>query len=465
MMTIMVCITYSMFGQNFSEETNTPFVGVNGISAIQLGDVDGDGDLDIIGILGGTTAKLYKNNGAGIYTEETNGFITDTVQYLRFVDIEQDGDVDIFVIRNVSTSGIIWEFDLYENNGQGIFAKHITSGITNAFDNVSAKLQFAFGDVDGDGDMDMTLSGFTNQFSAKIWRYDGNYTFTESFSGILQVVDGKTQFTDIDNDGDQDLLVIGQTVNSAFYHKYFNNGSGSFSLGNVDSVEGSFFGDFDIADVDDDGDLDAVQVGANRSTTVITTHRNNGAGQFSLYFGVPASNYGALSTVKFADFNNDGDVDMIAASRSASPKMNIFLNTGTGNFVPMTGQSFASFNLSVEVQVGDIDNDGDIDIIQSYQTAGIGMYTTKIYKNSLATLSTEEFEAKNIFLYPNPTKNVITIQTPETIKNSIVYNILGEEMFQTNETSIHLSHLSKGLYMIQMEMQDGIIITRKIIKE
>jgi len=84
---IISAINY-VHSQNFSEETNTPFVGVNGISSMQLGDLDGDCDLDLFGISGGTTTKLYKNNGAGIYTEETNGFITDTVEYLRFVDIE-----------------------------------------------------------------------------------------------------------------------------------------------------------------------------------------------------------------------------------------------------------------------------------------------------------------------------------------------------------------------------------------
>jgi hypothetical protein len=167
----LVFTMHSTYSQNFTEETNTPLVRVDGLRSIQLADIDADGDLDLIGISGGTTARLFKNNGIGVYTEELNEFISDPIENLRFVDI------------------------------------------------------------DGDDDMDMMLSGLTTQFSAKIWRYDGNYTFTQSFSGILQVIDGKTEFSDLDNDGDQDLLVIGQTLNGAFYHKYINSGTGTFSLG------------------------------------------------------------------------------------------------------------------------------------------------------------------------------------------------------------------------------------------
>lgn len=462
---LVLCSVTSIYSQNFTEHTNTPFNGANGIRAIQLGDIDNDGDLDLIGISGVTTARLFKNNGVGVYTEELNGFIADPIENLRFVDIEKDGDLDIFVIRNTSTTTINRVYDIYENNGQGVLTKHQTTGITSAFDIVAHRLQFAFGDVDGDDDMDMTLSGLTTQFSAKIWRYDGNYTFTQSFSGILQATDGKTQFADLDNDGDQDLLVIGQGLNGAVYHKYFNDGTGTFSLGNVDSIEGSFFGDFDLGDVDGDGDLDVVQVGSNRSTGVMATHRNNGGGHFSFYFGVPAANYTVFSTVKFADFDNDGDLDIVGACKSATPDMNIFLNSGTGTFSPMTGHSFGQIDFRTEVQVGDIDNDGDIDIIHTYQTTGVGMYVTKIYKNDIATLSTAENAIENVSIYPNPASSTVTIQTNEAIENVIVYNLLGKEILRGKSEIINISSLSQGMYILQIETQNGVIGTKRIIKQ
>jgi hypothetical protein len=462
---LLLCSVTSIYSQNFTEDTNTPFNGANGMRSIQLGDIDNDGDLDLIGISDVTTARLFKNNGVGVYTEELNGFIADPIENLRFVDIEGDGDLDIFVIRNTSTTATNRVYDIYENNGVGVLTKHQTIGITNAFDIVAHRLQFAFGDVDGDNDMDMTLSGLTTQFSAKIWRYDGNYTFTQSFSGILQVSDGKTQFADLDNDGDQDLLVIGQTPNSAFYHKYLNNGTGTFSLGNADSLEGSFFGDFDLGDVDGDGDLDAVQVGSNRSTGVMATHRNNGGGHFSSYFGVPAANYTVFSTVKFADFDNDGDLDIVGACKSASPNMNIFLNSGTGMFSPMSGQPFGAVDFRIEVQVGDIDGDMDIDIVLTYQTTGVGMYVTKIYKNDIATLSTAENTIKNVSIYPNPTSSTVTIKTNEIIENVIVYNLLGKEILRGKMETIDVSSLSQGMYMLQIETQNGVIGTKRIIKQ
>jgi hypothetical protein len=452
----------SIYSQNFTEETNTPFMGVNGLKSIQLGDVDDDGDLDLIGISGGTTARLFKNNGVGTYIEEQNGFINDPVENIRFVDIEGDNDLDVFVIRNISTTGIDRVYDIYENNGVGGFTKHQISGITTNFNNVNSALQFAFGDVDGDNDMDMTISGLTTQFSAKIWRYDGNYTYSQLFSGILQAVDGKTEFADLDNDGDQDLLVIGQNLNGAVYHKYFNSGTGTFTLGNVDSLEGAFFGDFDLGDVDGDGDLDAVQVGSNRSTGVMATHRNNGAGHYSSYFGVPAANYTVFSTVKFADFDNDGDLDIVGACMSATPDMNIFLNSGTGQLSPMNGQPFGTVNFRPEIQVGDID--GDTDIVLTYQISGVNMYTTKIFKNNIATLSIEENVIENIALYPNPTNSILNIKTSLVIKEVSIYSLLGETLFKTKLKTIDVSNLQDGLYILKVETENKLSQAFQFIK-
>lgn len=454
----------SIYSQNFTEETNTPFMGVNGLKSIQLGDVDDDGDLDLIGISGGTTARLFKNNGVGTYIEEQNGFINDPVENIRFVDIEGDNDLDVFVIRNISTTGIDRVYDIYENNGVGGFTKHQISGITTNFNNVNSALQFAFGDVDGDNDMDMTISGLTTQFSAKIWRYDGNYTYSQLFSGILQAVDGKTEFADLDNDGDQDLLVIGQNLNGAVYHKYFNSGTGTFTLGNVDSLEGAFFGDFDLGDVDGDGDLDAVQVGSNRSTGVMATHRNNGAGHYSSYFGVPAANYTVFSTVKFADFDNDGDIDIVGACMSVTPDMNIFLNSGTGQLSPMNGQPFGTVNFRPEIQVGDIDGDTDMDIVLTYQISGVNMYTTKIFKNNIATLSIKENVIENIALYPNPTNSILNIKTSLVIKEVSIYSLLGETLFKTKLKTIDVSNLQDGLYILKVETENKLSQAFQFIK-
>ena len=449
----LVVTVSSAYSQNFTEETNTPFIGVNGLKSIQLGDIDDDGDLDLAGISAGSTARLFKNDGTGTYTEETNGFISDPIENMRFVD------------RNTSTTGIARVYDIYENNGLGVFTKHQISGLTSSFNNVNSALQFAFGDVDGDNDMDMTISGLTTQFSAKIWRYDGNYSFSQLFSGILQVSDGKTEFADLDNDGDQDLLVIGQTPNSAFYHKYFNSGTGTFSLGNVDSLEGSFFGDFDLGDVDGDGDLDAVQVGSNRSTGVMATHRNNGAGHYSSYFGVPAANYTVFSTVKFADFDNDGDLDIVGACMNATPDMNIFLNSGTGAFSPMSGQPFGSINFRPEIQVGDIDGDLDIDIVLTYQISGVNMYTTKIFRNSIPTLSVEEETiTKAIALYPNPTNSILNLETTLSIKSVIIYSTVGSEVFKSKSKTIDVSSLKNGMYLLKVETENNLRETFKFIK-
>jgi hypothetical protein len=93
------------------------------------------------------------------------------------------------------------------------------------------------------------------------------------------------------------------------------------------------------------------------------------------------------------------------------------------------------------------------------------MYTTKIFRNTLATLSTEGNSIESLSIFPNPANDFIYIETESTPKRTVIYTMLGTEVLKTTTKRIDVSSLSQGMYTVQIETQKGAIITKNIIKQ
>jgi hypothetical protein len=101
-------------------------------------------------------------------------------------------------------------------------------------------------------------------------------------------------------------------------------------------------------------------------------------------------------------------------------------------------------------------------------TSNIGVvYIDNIYLHK-NTLGTKKFDASNVKIYPNPTKNILTISANSEIQKVSVRNILGQEVMKasprSNTVSLQTSDLQKGIYMVTTEI-DGKLSTSKVIKE
>ncbi|QDU83712.1 FG-GAP repeat protein [Planctomycetes bacterium Pla163] len=228
----------------------------------QFGDLDNDGDLDLIlcdsgsSFLGGSGDKphLFFNDGSGIFTENAAALGAPTKKAhmdVQLVDIDGDFDLDFFGANRASNSG--GNHYLMLNDGTGTF-----TDVSNLLPGTSTNVYEAeVGDLDNDSDLDLffvSLSGFA-EGSVRNNLNTGSLGFS-SGSTLSGSDDNEVGLIDFDNDGDYDIA-IGSLGSS---EKLFrNNGNLSFSTVSSDftSISDSTL-DLGIADFDNDGDYDIV---------------------------------------------------------------------------------------------------------------------------------------------------------------------------------------------------------------
>ena len=230
---------------------------------------------------------------------------------------------------------------------------------------------FASGDIDGDGDIDLFMTGITPQIWTKLYINNGTGNFTEATHNFPRSGNSQALFKDLDNDGDLDLFFSGQNeLAQKFANIYRNNGSGSFTQ--VPNNLPVFIEGAAIADVDNDGDLDL----AIATATTAGIYLNNGNAVFTAQGNSVFTPVNGI--VQFIDIENDGDQDVII---SGSNTIKLYQNNGMGIFTLNTNSTFPA--ISAEgIEVADTDNDGDLDLLINgntqnllYVNSGTGVFT------------------------------------------------------------------------------------------
>ena len=356
---------------SFSLISNTPFDGVSE-GSVAFSDIDNDGDEDVI-ITGRRTssqriAQLYTNDGTGVFEfSEENDFEGVERGSVAFSDIDNDGDNDLIITgRNDSLES---RTTVYQNNGTGLFTEIITTSV-NAVSGSSIDLS----DVDGDGDQDLLITGaintpLTEQFVAEIiselYTNDGDGNFTQvSESAFEGIRTGAIAHSDIDGDGDEDVLITGENTYSVPIAKlYSNEGSGVFSEVSQTPFEGVIQGAVAFSDVDNDGDMDVLISGAGSFGPVSNLYINDGSGVYTLATNTPFQEVEA-SAIAFSDVDNDGDEDVLITGRVSFAQGNtrLYVNDGSGNFTMVSGTVFPDA-YSGSIAFADVDNDNDEDVL------------------------------------------------------------------------------------------------------
>lgn len=297
---------------------------------VGLGDFDGDGDLDAVVVTeDDRTNELYLNRGDGTFRDASGRLpVTGTSNAVAVRDLTGDGAPDILIGNNGQNVFL-------ENDGDARFTDATGERMPRLLD-VTQDLEL--GDVDGDGDPDLLVG---NEDRNRLLINDGTGSFEDQSSDRLVYRDGREEtreadFGDVDGDGDLDVLFANVR---AFVREadpsnrlLLNDGEGRFTDVSGDRLprddDRSFDGDF--WDVDRDGDPDvvtsnsSVDMAARRiEAAPYRVYLNDGSGRFREATGevFPEGITGVGFDVEGTDFDGDGRLDLFFASRGTVDRL------------------------------------------------------------------------------------------------------------------------------------------------
>jgi len=383
----------------FEKVTTGPLVTTTGDSlGFAWGDLDGDGDDDVLvsNGLAAVTSLQFRNDGEGSFAQVTSGPLAvdpGNSDDVILGDIDNDGDLDVFVARRAGGNNA-----LYRNQGgaqlgvEGNFIKAFSE--PEGSDGGDSRAA-AFGDIDGDGDLDLFVANASGQNDFLYRNLGGAQggaigTFVKTLAGA-PVTDGANgndcAFADVDGDGDLDLFVAnGSNQNNALF---MNGGGGTFTklAGAAPVNDGGDSHACAFGDLDGDGDLDLVVGNLLQPTNV---YLNQGFLQGGAQGSFVRVTTGALQTTSSAtndlalgDYDKDGDLDLALADCCTAGNA-LYQNTGSGGqfLLVTTGPVAADAAASNAVGFHDYDGDGDLDLFVANSKAASGNSMDFLYRNS-----------------------------------------------------------------------------------
>jgi len=193
-------------------------------------DADNDNDLDLYVCSGGSEFssisnayidRLYVNDGNGNFVKSNQPLPTtdmESTSVVKAADFDNDGDIDLFVgVRTQSFSyGLPMNGYILSNDGRGKFS-NVTSSIAPSLTNVGMITDATWTDIDKDGDFDLLVVG--EYMPIKVFVNERGKLIDKTDESILQLTNGwwnRIKAADLDNDGDVDFVVANHGLNSRF---------------------------------------------------------------------------------------------------------------------------------------------------------------------------------------------------------------------------------------------------------
>ncbi|MCE9594695.1 MAG: VCBS repeat-containing protein [Planctomycetes bacterium] len=428
--------------------------------SVNFDDVDGDGDFDAAFADGGDCCndqnRMWRNNGGaqggtvGFFTDTTSTMfpvVSDDSRDVEFVDIDNDGDADLYISNTSTNSNQSNRWWVNMGNAQGgtlgVYTDQTSTrwvGLGGAGSSVAPSFVVgsggfidwscfcAFGDLDNDGDMDLAHSTYGGTFAgnvpSRMFLNDGNGFFSEFNPSGFQL-SGQTiangnpglwcegtmsqsttnttgtfcdiadtplgiELGDLDGDFDLDILQGARNEQPRIFTNRFQENGGTLSFRDTANSSlpagwstGGGHYEQELGDMDNDGDLDIY--GLNWLNFTDAYYKNNGSGVFSAPVAQTSSSNDD-NEPEWMDYDNDGDLDCFIAAFASVNRM--YINSGapsyTLSFAPAGTVVPSNGEQSLAAASADVDNDGDQDIM----TAEDGGGANNFLKNSTNTIDT-----------------------------------------------------------------------------
>ncbi|NVO18723.1 MAG: T9SS type A sorting domain-containing protein [Bacteroidetes bacterium] len=297
---------------------------------LSWGDFDNNGTPDLVyagtksGFPEDNITKIYKNVGGANLVEVPAGLPGLDECYLEWVDIDNDGLLDIYY-QGINQDN---QFDLgvFRNLGGDQFARQevnieLISGSVGNFSVNSAK----WADFDKDGLKDVVIAMATGSgFDLVFYKNLGNFRFQKTDIGLPKLNYARLAVSDLNQDGLPDLVFIGSTESTLYSNDYsgtlnvlLNKGNLNFDELYTISNAGVFINTLNLGDYNNDGFPDILLYGTGSNSCELKIFRNNQDGTFSYVQNTfPQSQIGGAL---FGDMDNDNDLDILYFGRVLYP--------------------------------------------------------------------------------------------------------------------------------------------------
>ena len=329
--------------------------GVEGLFSVATADLDGDERPEIV------TAEFGEDNAVALYTNTESGFERTTISNdlnaplgVEVADIDGDGDEDVVATAYYGKE-IVW----YENDGEANFTTDETKQVTN---DVDGPFRVRAADWDNDSDLDL-ISVSTKDDKVAFHENVGGGIFAEQvvlFDNWSSPTAGSP--ADIDGDGDQDVLVASYADDTLLWVKNDTvRPDTRFNSQNVISDDLSAVFVVDAIDLNGDGSRDLLA--ALTGSKQVVWAPNDGTGEFGEVQEIGAQ-AGSLLFAGAADLDGDGDNDVFTTSAFDANDISWYENQGDGVFGE---QRIIEGELGEPrwLEAGDADGDGDLDLFGS----------------------------------------------------------------------------------------------------
>lgn len=504
---------YKNTNGNFSSIQNFGDNSVH-LSAVKFIDFDNDGLLDVV-----TTGLSYndivnyqqyrwKNTGSAFtLVDNAPGKIYGG---LDVFDFNHDGKQDYAIngTQYIEGVGFSQDLDLYTNNSNG-FQK------TEAWLPGTQNGSFKIVDLNNDNELDAVVNGFNSDYEGTFNIYiNENGTLVQK-SQLPPVSDSKMAFADFNGDGFLDFVVTGQDENFDSYLAVFtNDGQGNFTESKFEG-EGLSAGNVEVGDLNNDGYYDFVLMGDDDNYDGYTNIYlyNPQVQKFEKSENSGLYNLGSGGTLALFDYDNDGNLDILTngfdwADPDLMPYTKLFRNTTTvsnqkpnaptiltatenNNKINFTwsganDDKTLENSLQYELTVGSESGKSDIakyivttkswyldktnlpsKIFWSVKAIDASKkYSDKSQEKEFSVLAVSDSKNETVSIYPNPVKDVLNVKTASKIKTHKVYNLSGQVVNAKliSDKTIDFSRLEKGIYVVEILLENGKKLSQKIIK-
>ncbi len=408
----------------------------HGASALAIADVDVDGDPDLLwGDFFEPNIILFRNDGSCTSASmvratdsymRTGGQLLDTsgLNVPRPADIDDDGDVDLFVgvmggaFLPATTS--IENFYFLEATPAGfdLVSRRFLPTI-----DVGSDAAPALADIDGDGDLDLLIGNVINpedpsRGSVTLFRNTGTADapvlqlqdpdflgFNEGFSPTPSAVD-------IDGDGDSDIAIGRFDGEVSLYRNVGSSDNPEWQLEDETFLGADVGSDSfpTFGDVDGDGDLDLL---VGESSGQINLFRNQGSASLpnlvletEEFAGIDV---GQRSRPRLLDYDGDGDLDLLVGSNGGT----IFYYRNDGTLAnPVFAEAdpiSTSLTGTVSPAVADLDGDADADVLVGTPSGGLLYYRNEVVPTSSSGPERVDLNPERMEMYPQPATDIVTI--------------------------------------------------------